>query len=60
MRAQIIDGRSLALIDFDLLHTRITLDVEKPVAAPQVVVEFLRAADIENGVGFAVKLADCL
>ena len=34
MRAQIIDGRSLALIDFDLLNARITLDVEDSVASP--------------------------
>src|SRR4051812_35927794 len=55
---QIFDGRSVALIDFDLFDARIALDVEDAVAREQVGIEFLGAADVENGVGLAVKLAD--
>ena len=47
-----------ALIDLDLLDTRVAFDVKNALALQQIVIEFLSPADIEDGVGFAVKLAD--
>src|SRR2546423_306355 len=58
MALEIFDRRFVALIDFDLLHARIALDVEDAVAREQVGIEFLGAADVQNGVGFAIELAD--
>src|SRR2546423_2929161 len=58
MALEIFDRRFVALIDFDLLHARIALDVEDAVAREQVGIEFLGAADVEDRVGFAIELAD--
>ncbi len=55
---EIINRGTLALIDFDLLHARVAFDVENAIAREQVVIEFLRAADIQDRISFAVKLPD--
>ena len=56
--AEIIDCRSSAVIDLDLFDAWIALDINDAVTGEQVVVEFLRAADVEDRVGFAVEVAD--
>ena len=56
--AQILDGRFDPLIDLDLLDARIAFDVENAIAREQIVVEFLRAADVQDRVGFAVEFAN--
>ena len=58
--SQILDRRFYPLIDLDLLDARIAFDVENAIACEQVVVEFLRAADVQNGVGFAIEFANSL
>ena len=58
MLTQIIDRRSGALIDLDLLDARVALDVKNALASQQIVIEFLGAADIEDRVRLAVKLLD--
>ena len=60
MAAQIIDGRSDAFVDLDLLNPGIALDVKNAIAYQQVVVEFLGAANVQDGVGVAIKLTDFL
>ena len=58
--AKIFDGRFYPLIDFDLFHAGVAFDVKNAIAREQVVVELLRAADIQDGIGVAIKLADFL
>src|SRR3979411_2732014 len=60
MPAEIIDCRSHALIDLDLLDAGIALYVENAIAFQQVIVEFLRAADVQDRVRVAIKLTDFL
>ena len=57
---QVIDGGLLALVDLDLLDAGIALDIEDAVALEQVLVEFLRAADVQDGIGLPVELDDAL
>ncbi len=56
MLPEIIDRRLRALIDLDLLHARIALDVENRVTLAQIIIELLGAADVENGVRLDVEL----
>ena len=58
MSPQILLCRFHALVDLDLLHAGIALDVENAIAREQVVVEFLCAADVQDRVGLAIKLLD--
>ncbi len=58
MSSQIIDRRSYALIDLDLFNARIALDVKNAIGSEQIVVEFLRAADVQDGVRFSIELSD--
>src|SRR3954468_24493565 len=58
MAPEILEGGFLALIHFDLLNAGIAFDVENAIAGEQIGVELLGAADVEDGVGFTVKLAD--
>src|SRR5207302_203254 len=44
--------------DLDLLDSGIAFDVKNAIAREKVCVEFLSAANIQDGVGFAVELAD--
>ena len=53
---EIFDGAGLAFVHADLLHAGIALDVEDALALAHVVVEFLGAADVEDGVGGAVEI----
>ena len=55
---QVVDCRSYVFVDLDLFNARIAFDVNDPIALEQVVIEFLRAADVQDGVGFAIKLPD--
>ena len=58
MTPQIIDCRSYAFVDLDLLNPGIALDVKDAIRNEQVVVELLRAANIQDGVGVPIKLPD--
>ena len=57
---QIIDGRSHTLVDLDLLNAGIALDIENTIGNKQVVVEFLRSANVQDRVGVAIKLSNLL
>jgi hypothetical protein len=54
MFSQIINRRPDALIDLDLLDTRVALDVKNMLALPQIVIEYLSPADIEDRVRLAI------
>ena len=58
MTPQIIDCRSYAFVDLDLLNPGIALDVKEAIANKQVVVKLLRAADIQDGIGIPIELPD--
>src|SRR4029077_15888925 len=58
MTPQIIDRRSYPLINPDLLHARIAFDINNAIACEQIVVEFLRPANIQNRVRFAIELTN--
>ena len=58
MSPQIIDCRLNSLIDLDLFNTWIALDIKNAIARQQIVVEFLRAADVQNGIGRFIKLTN--
>jgi len=58
MPAQVVDCRSYAFIDLDLFDAWIALDINDSIALEQIVVELLRAANIEDGVSVAIKLTD--
>ena len=58
MPPQIFDRRFYAFVDLDLFNAWIAFDVENAIAREQIVVEFLRAANVQDGVGFAIKLPD--
>ena len=58
MPSQIINCRFDALVDLDLLDARVALDVENAIALKQIVVELLRAANVQDRIRFAIKLTD--
>ena len=60
MAPQIFDRRLHALIDLDLLHSRIAFDIQDAIAREQVVIEFLGAANVKDGVSLAVECANSL
>jgi hypothetical protein len=55
MSSQILNCRFHALIDLDLLDAGIALDVQNAIGNEEIVVEFLCAADVQDGVRFAVS-----
>src|ERR1700736_1244266 len=59
MTTEVVDCRSYALVDLDLLNTGIAFDIDNAVALQQIVIELLRAANVKNGVRVPVKLANC-
>ena len=58
MSFEVVDGGLNSLIDFDLFHTWIALDIKNAIARKQIVVKFLSAADVENGIGRFIKLTN--
>ena len=54
------DNRSsiLPLIDLDLFNAWIALDVKNAIGSEQIVVEFLRAADVQDRVCFSIELSN--
>ena len=52
---QVIDGLRLPLVDLDLLHAWIALDIDQVPNGPQIVVHVVRSADIERTVGLLVE-----
>ena len=58
MPSQIFDGRFYSLVDFDLFDAGIALDVKNAIGNEQVVIKFLRAANIQNRISLAIKLPD--
>src|SRR5688572_23671112 len=55
---EIFEGRFVTLVDLDLFKAGIALDVENAVVREQVGIEFLGATNVEDGVGFSIKLTD--
>ena len=60
MFGQVILGVLNAFVHFDLLHAGITFDIEHPVVALEVFIEFLGAADIQDGIRISVEFEDFL
>src|SRR5206468_234496 len=58
MPPQILDCGFYTFVDLDLLNAGIAFDVKDTIGHEQVIVEFLRPADIQNRVGFAIELPD--
>ena len=58
MSFQVVDCRSYVFVDLDLFDPWIAFDVNDPIALEQIVIEFLRAANVQNRVGLAIKLTD--
>ena len=54
---EIIARRLLPEIDLDLLNARIALDIDEPANGPQVVVQFVAAANIQRGIARPIKIA---
>src|SRR5205823_4176343 len=55
---QIFERRFDALINLDLLNSRIAFDIENAIVHQQVFIEFLGAADVQNGVSVAIKFSN--
>src|ERR1700710_1995697 len=55
--AEVGDGVGVAVVDLDLLHAGVALEVDEVLAVEEVLVDFLGAADVEDGVGGADQLA---
>src|SRR6266487_188001 len=60
MSPQIIEGRFYTLVDLDLLNPWIAFNIKNTIRRKQVVVEFLRTADVQDRVGIAIKLSNLL
>src|SRR5881227_1642789 len=60
MPPQIVDCRFHALVDLDLLNAGVALDVKNAIGNEQVVVELLRATNVQDRVRIAIKLPDFL
>ena len=58
MPPEIFDRRFHPLVDLDLFNTRVALDVKNAIGNKQVVVEFLRAANIQDGISVSIELPD--
>ncbi len=58
MPPQIFDCRFHAFVDLDLFNAGIALDVKNAVGNKQIVIELLRAANVQDGVSFAIQLPD--
>ena len=58
MPPQIFDCRFHAFVDLDLLNAGVALDVKNAIGNEQIVIELLRAANIQDCVGVAIKLPD--
>ena len=54
--AQVLDGRTNSFVDLDLFDPGITFYIKDAVTLKQVIVEFLGPANVEDCVGFPVKL----
>ena len=54
MPPQIFDCRFHIFIDLDLLNTRVALDVENAIGNEQIVIELLRATDVQDCVRIAI------
>src|SRR5207249_7129069 len=58
MSPEIIDCRSHTLIDLYLFNAWIALDVKDAITGAQIVIELLRATDIQNRIGRFIKLTN--
>jgi len=58
MPPQIFDCRFHAFVDLDLFNAGVALDVKNTIRNEQIVVEFLRAANVQDRVGIAIELPD--
>jgi len=48
MPLQIFDCRLYAFVDLDLFNTGVALDVENAIGNEQIVIELLRAANVQD------------
>ena len=53
-----LGGGFVALVHLDLFDGGVAFDVHDPVAAQQVVVQFVRATEVEQGVAFFVEIIE--
>jgi len=60
MPPQICDCRFYALVDLDLLNARVALDVKNAIGNQQVVIKFLRPANVQDCICLAIQLLDFL
>ena len=58
MPSQIFDCRFYSLVDLDLLNGGVALDVKNAIGNKQVVVEFLRPANVQDRVSIPIELLD--
>ena len=56
MPPEIFDCRFHPLVDLDLFNTGIALDVKNAIGNKQIVIEFLRAANIQDCISVSIKL----
>ena len=56
--SQIFDCRFYAFVDLDLFNTGVALDIKNAIGNEQVVVEFLRATNVQDGVRISIELPD--
>src|SRR5262249_34160498 len=56
--SQIFDCGFHTFVDLDLLDAGVALDVKNAIGSEQVVVEFLRAADVQDRVRIAIEFTD--
>ena len=58
MSLQIINCRSYTFVDLDLFNAGIALDVKDAIGNEQVLVEFLRAANVQDRIGIPIELTN--
>jgi len=58
MPSQIFDCRFYSLVDLDLLNGRVALDVKNAIGNEQVVIKFLRPANVQDGISIPIELPD--
>src|ERR1051325_6245538 len=58
MTPQILDCRFHAFVDLDLLNAGVAFDVKNAIRSEQIVIELLRATNVQDGVGIPIELPD--
>ena len=58
MPSQIFDCRFYTFVDLDLLNAGVALDVKNSIGNEQVLVKFLRPANVQDCISLAIELPD--